>query len=128
MLSPKIHSAHMLDITCSQDPCRNIDVKKGRKAPARDIVLSPANEASTLAGTTPNCRKVPLNSRDGTPASKTKISRLSPTRKYVMNGVVVRGASSRRGIMDYLATHATTIFDRSAKIEDNRSSSERNIS
>ena len=54
MLSPKIQRNHMLPITCSQEACKNIEVRMGRNSPTSDTVDPAVNARSKWTGTTPN--------------------------------------------------------------------------
>src|SRR5580658_4045243 len=87
----------MLPRTCSHDPCRNIDVKKGSTIAGSGYFGEPARNAARCDGTTPNSRISNSRLRGSRVNSKKKISRFSPIKKLFTHGVLYRGWSSRRG-------------------------------
>src|SRR5580700_6847527 len=87
----------MLPITCSHDPCRNIDVKKGSTTSSSEYLGDPASNAARCEGTIPNWPSRRLKLRRSSVASKKKISRFNPIRKLFTHGALYRGWSSLIG-------------------------------
>src|SRR3954467_7109910 len=112
MLSPKIHSTHMLAVRCSHPPCRNMEVNSGTIAGCHG---PPLNRLLRLAGTMPNWKRNWFRLCGASSSSNRKTTMLVASKKYVTYGVVERGASSRMGII-----RARDLFDRTGKNEDNR--------
>src|SRR5580704_1832905 len=103
MLSPNIHRNHMFPMTWSHEPCRNMQVKRGSRALTGSKCEVPLTRAVTWLGTTPNWKIRALRSAllcRPTDHSKRKIAVLRAIRKYVTYGVLNRGVSSRRGIIE----------------------------